>query len=55
MSRQAQSKQHARIDRNAQAEIGRQLRTMCAELIKQELPESLRELVRRLTLSQQPR
>src|SRR5438874_8419414 len=51
---QVQSKQNARIGRDAQAKIGRQLRAMYAELIKQELPESLRELVRRLGPPQQP-
>jgi carbon monoxide dehydrogenase subunit G len=54
MTPQAQSKQNARIGRDAQAKIGQQLRAMYAELIKQELPESLRELVRRLALPQQP-
>ena len=50
----SRDKENARIGRDVQAKIGRQLRAMYAELIKQELPESLRELVRRLGLPQQP-
>jgi hypothetical protein len=44
----------APIGRELQAKIGQQLRAMYAELIEQELPEHLRELIRRLDLPQQP-
>ena len=37
-----------------QAKIGRQLRAMYAELIKQELPENLRGLIQRLSVPQPP-
>jgi carbon monoxide dehydrogenase subunit G len=49
MTVQAQNQANARIGREAQAKIGRQLRAMYAELIKHELPENLRELIRRLS------
>jgi carbon monoxide dehydrogenase subunit G len=54
MTAQAQNKANARMGRDAQAKIGRQLREMYAELIKQELPENLRELIQRLSVRQQP-
>ena len=48
MTAQAQNQANARIGREAQAKIGRQPRALYAQLIKQELPEHLRELIRRL-------
>ena len=54
MAPQGQDRENARIARAVQATIGRQLRAMYAELISQELPENLRELLRRLSVSQQP-
>ncbi len=54
MTPRSRDQENARIGRDVQAKIGRQLRAMYAELIKQELPESLRELVRRLSMPQQP-
>jgi signal transduction histidine kinase len=50
----ARNQDHARIGRELHAKIGQQLRAMYAELIKQELPEDLRELLRRLSVPQQP-
>jgi hypothetical protein len=41
--------EHAKLGRDALARIGQQLRAMYAELIDQEVPEKLRELVRRLS------
>lgn len=49
MTPRSRDKANARIGRDVQAKIGRQLRAMYGELIKQELPENLRELVRRLS------
>jgi carbon monoxide dehydrogenase subunit G len=47
MTPRSRDQENARIGRDVQAKIGRQLRAMYAELIKQELPENLPELVRR--------
>ena len=52
MNARSRDKQNAQTDRDVQAKIGQQLRAMYAELIKQELPENLRELVRRLSVPQ---
>jgi hypothetical protein len=54
MTPQTQNRKNARIGRDVQAKIGRQLRAMYAQLIQQELPENLRDLVRRLSVPQQP-
>jgi len=53
MTPRSRDKENARIGRDVQAKIGRQLPAMYAELIKQELPENLRELVRRLSVAPQ--
>jgi hypothetical protein len=43
-----------RLPREVQAKIGRQLRAMYAELLRQELPEDLRDLMERLRTRPQP-
>ena len=51
---EARSGETARIDRDLQAKTGQQMRTMYTELVQQELPEKLRELIRRLSGQQLP-
>jgi carbon monoxide dehydrogenase subunit G len=54
MTPRSQEREDARIRRDVPAKIGQQLRAMPAELIKQELAENRRELVRRPSVPQQP-
>jgi Anti-sigma factor NepR len=54
MASQARTKANARIGRDVQAKIGRQLRAMYAQWLEQELPENLRELLERLSGPPQP-
>jgi len=49
MMSRAPTIENAKLGRDAQARIGQQLRAMYAELIDQEVPEKLRELIRRLS------
>jgi hypothetical protein len=54
MTLRSQDREDARIGRDVPAKIDRQLRAMYAELIKQELAENRRELVRRPSVPQPP-
>ena len=47
-------KQKPRLPREVQTKIGRQLRAMYAELLEQELPKNLRDLLERLRTGPQP-